>query len=132
MNATESAGTTTPSLGHVLPIVARYCLGGRRGFLLLAGVVVVGGLVPSWGWLVAAGIAPLLLAVAPCVAMCALGLCMHRMSGGARAAETEAETQLDSRQLALDLGGREAAFRPASTSARPIADQRVASCCKPR
>ena len=30
----------------------------------------------NWGWLVAAGIAPLLLSAGPCLAMCALGLCM--------------------------------------------------------
>lgn len=35
----------------------------------------------NWSWLVAAGIAPLLLSVLPCVAMCALGLCMSRMNG---------------------------------------------------
>jgi hypothetical protein len=32
----------------------------------------------NWGWLVAAGVAPILLAVLPCLAMCALGLCMGR------------------------------------------------------
>jgi hypothetical protein len=36
----------------------------------------------QWSWLVAVGVAPLLLSVAPCAAMCGLGLCMHRMGGG--------------------------------------------------
>jgi len=36
----------------------------------------------QWSWLVAIGVAPLLLSVAPCAAMCALGLCMHRMGNG--------------------------------------------------
>jgi hypothetical protein len=35
----------------------------------------------QWSWLVAIGAAPLLLSVAPCAAMCGLGLCMHRMGG---------------------------------------------------
>ncbi|HSF21729.1 MAG TPA: hypothetical protein VLA81_06785 [Burkholderiales bacterium] len=49
---------------------------------LLIGVVLAGGtgaLVAGWDWLVAAGLATIILAVAPCLAMCALGLCMNRM-----------------------------------------------------
>jgi hypothetical protein len=41
--------------------------------------VLVAGAAFNWGWLVAIGIAPLLIAVLPCVAMCALGLCMNKM-----------------------------------------------------
>ncbi|MFG1423153.1 hypothetical protein [Roseixanthobacter liquoris] len=56
--------------------------GSRRG-LLMFGLTALGlGLVFKWNWLVGAGIAPLLLTVLPCVAMCALGLCMSKMSGG--------------------------------------------------
>jgi hypothetical protein len=36
----------------------------------------------QWSWLVAIGVAPVLLSVAPCAAMCGLGLCMHRIGGG--------------------------------------------------
>ena len=44
----------------------------------------------QWSWLAAIGVAPFLLSVAPCAAMCGLGLCMHRMGGGScRAANTE-------------------------------------------
>jgi hypothetical protein len=44
----------------------------------------------QWSWLVAIGAVPLLLSVAPCAAMCALGLCMHRMgSSSCRSASTE-------------------------------------------
>lgn len=49
---------------------------GRRTWLVLALALLVGGAALNWSWLVAAGIAPLLLAFAPCAAMCALGLCM--------------------------------------------------------
>jgi hypothetical protein len=34
----------------------------------------------NWGWLTAVGAAPILLAVLPCAAMCALGLCMKGSS----------------------------------------------------
>lgn len=132
MNATEPAGTATPSLGRELLLAARYYLGGRRGLLILGAVAVVVGLVSSWGWLVAAGVAPLLLSVLPCVAMCALGLCMHRMSGGAKAAEQDASVQPDPRHLALDMGVPEPAARPTDPASRPTTDQGVESCCKPK
>jgi hypothetical protein len=32
----------------------------------------------GWDWLVAAGLATTVIALAPCLAMCALGLCMRR------------------------------------------------------
>ena len=34
------------------------------------------GMYLNWGWFVALGLAPLVLGVLPCAAMCALGLCM--------------------------------------------------------
>ena len=55
-------------------------LGSRR--LLLAGIALAligAGLAWQWSWLVAIGVAPLLISAAPCIAMCAFGLCMHRM-----------------------------------------------------
>lgn len=62
-------------------MVARHYLGSRGVLPALAAIAVVAGLAFNWSWLVAAGIAPLLLAVLPCVAMCALGLCMNKMAG---------------------------------------------------
>ena len=35
----------------------------------------------QWSWLTAIGVAPVLLNLAPCAAMCGLGLCMQRMGG---------------------------------------------------
>ena len=57
----------------------RHYLSNR--FVLLAIFAIAIGLTAkfNWGWLVAAGIAPLLLSVGPCIAMCALGLCMGGM-----------------------------------------------------
>lgn len=48
---------------------------------MVAAAALTVGIGYNWSWLVAAGIAPLLLSVLPCVAMCALGLCMSRMKG---------------------------------------------------
>lgn len=59
-------------------------LGRRRSWLAGAAIAVVGGAALNWGWLVAVGAAPLLLALAPCAAMCALGLCMKRGGDGCK------------------------------------------------
>lgn len=50
----------------------------RKLLALLAVALAATGLTLNWSWLVAAGIAPILLALAPCAAMCALGVCMNR------------------------------------------------------
>lgn len=49
---------------------------------LLIGVAVAGGAAAmflGWDWLVAAGVATFIVALAPCAVMCALGLCASRM-----------------------------------------------------
>ena len=60
--------------------LARGLLRSRRGLVLSSALVVAGGLALGWEWLALAGVLPLALSVLPCVAMCALGLCM--MKGG--------------------------------------------------
>lgn len=45
------------------------------GALVLAGAT---GLYAGWDWLAATGVATVLIAVGPCLAMCALGLCMRQ------------------------------------------------------
>lgn len=79
MDTSEGTPIRESSLARDLLNAGRYYLGGRRGLLLLAGTALAAGLAFDWSWLVAAGIAPLLLTALPCVAMCALGLCMTRM-----------------------------------------------------
>ena len=49
---------------------------GMRGLIVLGGAVIVAGLALNWSWLVAIGLAPLLLTALPCVVMCAVGVCM--------------------------------------------------------
>lgn len=48
-----------------------------RGLTVSGIAVIAVGLALNWSWLVAAGAAPLILSLAPCAAMCALGLCMN-------------------------------------------------------
>ena len=83
MTNAPSTDTSDRSLTRDILYAARYYLGGRRTLFFLAAVLIAGGIALNWGWLVAAGLAPILLALLPCAAMCALGLCMHKMAGGA-------------------------------------------------
>ena len=64
-------------------------LGGRRGIIVLTLAAAGIGLYLGWGWLAAVGIAPILLALAPCAAMCALGLCMNK--GGGKSCSTDSK-----------------------------------------
>jgi hypothetical protein len=63
MERTETAGQPGRVTG--------WLIGGAAFTVALA-------LYAGWDWLVAAGLATTLIALAPCVLMCALGLCMGR------------------------------------------------------
>lgn len=71
-------------LSRDLLAAARYYVSGRRALIAVAVIALAGGLWLGWPALVAAGIAPFLVAFAPCAVMCALGLCMGK-SGSAKA-----------------------------------------------
>ena len=53
-----------------------------RPTVLIVTALVLSGAAAAlgWPWLVAVGAAPLIVAVAPCLVMCAFGLCMTAMS----------------------------------------------------
>jgi hypothetical protein len=59
----------------------RSYLGNRTALAILAIGAIAAGLALNWSWLVAAGIAPILLTALPCLVMCGLGLCMNKMAG---------------------------------------------------
>jgi hypothetical protein len=95
MSSPQIASATKPSLARDWLDALRYWLRGRRGVaVLVVSAVVIGGAL-NWSWLVAAGIAPLLVAVLPCAAMCALGLCMSRVTGGSCSTSSSATNHPD-------------------------------------
>ena len=82
MTSPQSTTAVEPSLGRDVFNAARYYLGNRWALLVLAGVAVSLGLYfGGWGWLVAAGAAPIILSTLPCLIMCGLGVCMMCRSG---------------------------------------------------
>ncbi len=87
---TETKGAGQLSLAQSALALLRHYLTDRRVLAVLAVAVIGAGLALNWSWLVAAGIAPILLALAPCAAMCALGLCMRNMGGKSCAGEKSA------------------------------------------
>jgi len=89
MSSPEMAGATKPSLTQDWLSALRYWLRGRNGVIAAIVLAVVIGAALNWSWLVAVGIAPLLLAVLPCVVMCGLGLCMSKMMGGSCSVSSE-------------------------------------------
>jgi hypothetical protein len=102
MNAsTETTKSAETSLTRDWIDLGRYHLaryvGWRRGLIILTIAALGTGLAFNWSWLVAIGVAPLLISLAPCAVMCALGLCMSRMGGNSCSAQSptareEAET----------------------------------------
>lgn len=71
----------------------RHWLSGRRGLIVGGLVVVIAGLALGWNWLSAIGVAPIILSLAPCAVMCAVGACAMRkgnscsQSGASQAAK---------------------------------------------
>lgn len=61
----------------------RLILGKWKFWLALATVAVIAGTALNWSWLIAVGVAPLLLILLPCAVMCALGLCLMKQAGAA-------------------------------------------------
>lgn len=87
--STETSKGEGLSLTQSAVGLLRHYLGGRRGLVVLA-VTAGAGMYLGWGWLAAAGIAPLLVAFAPCAVMCALGLCMSK--GGGKSCSADSNT----------------------------------------
>lgn len=63
----------------------------RKRLMFAGAAAVVGsGMAMNWGWLTAIGAAPLIVAFAPCAAMCGLGLCMKGGTGKGCSKSTDA------------------------------------------
>ena len=72
-----ASATATPKEVPPSPVQAffHHWLTGRRGLVVGGLVIVAAGLALGWNWLSAIGIAPIILSLAPCAAMCAVGAC---------------------------------------------------------
>jgi len=84
MTTANTTKTTDASLARGWLHVVRYYLSNRWVLLAIGALVLSIGASLNWGWLVAAGIAPILIALAPCAIMCALGLCAMKMMAGSK------------------------------------------------
>lgn len=76
MNIYENTSTERRPFSQLLLSTARYYLASRTAKVVLAATVLGASFYFNWGWLVAAGLAPFVLAMLPCGVMCAMGLCM--------------------------------------------------------
>jgi hypothetical protein len=82
MTTPQTTTTAEGSLGRDVLYAARYYLGNRWTLVAVAGLAVAIGLsFGGWGWLVAAGLVPILLSTLPCLIMCGFGVCMMCRSG---------------------------------------------------
>ena len=75
MTTPSRAAQSDTTLTRDLLYAARYYLGRPRTWIIVATIAVAMGLVFNWNWLVAAGLAPILLSTLPCLVMCAIGVC---------------------------------------------------------
>jgi hypothetical protein len=86
-------------------------LGSRRALVITGIAIVVAGMALGWHWLSAIGIAPVILSLAPCAAMCALGACamMKGASFGAKPDSGKTDLPNDGSASAQsgEAGGRE-------------------------
>lgn len=71
------AKTATRTLAQTITLGGR--LSRRTLLIATAAAGMAAGLLLGWNSLVAAGLAPIILALLPCAAMCALGLCANRL-----------------------------------------------------
>jgi len=100
--------TKLPVIRPAYSSMLRRDLGHRRRFLIAAVLTIAVAGALNWSWLIAIGVAPLILSLLPCVVMCGLGLCMNGIGGSCKR-ETSAEPpseQLSAKPLSPDRVGR--------------------------
>src|SRR5262249_23683436 len=69
----------------------------NRWVLVAVAVLTLAAIVAaSWSWLLTAGLATILVSALPCLAMCGLGLCMHRYLGGSGSSQASGSAFADS------------------------------------
>jgi hypothetical protein len=70
-------------------------LTGRRGLVIGGLALTVTGLALGWSWLSAIGVAPVILSLAPCAAMCALGVCAMRWGNASGSTRDTSPSSMD-------------------------------------
>lgn len=79
MENSQSLDAKTATADGTLSIALGGRLSRRTIFIALAVAGVASGLFWSWDWLVAVGLSSFVVALLPCAAMCAAGLCASRL-----------------------------------------------------
>jgi hypothetical protein len=102
MTIFQSTKAMDVSLLRRLQVATRSYLGNRTALVILAVVAIAASLALNWSWLVAAGIAPVLLTALPCLVMCGLGLCMNKMAGNSCAPGSAQSTPGENKQTQSD------------------------------
>ena len=79
MEAVEAKTQSRPPEAEQAACCAASSSPGSRRWSWIGGAALVIGLAlyAGWDWLAATGVAAVLVALGPCLAMCALGLCMR-------------------------------------------------------
>lgn len=111
MSSSEKSGEQ--SLLQDAWYAARYYLGSRTGLVVLATGALAAAAYFNWGWLVAVGLAPIILLVAPCGAMCAMGYCMR---GQQKTSGPDQPVKPDDNGLSLPLASRQSPSTASSTT----------------
>jgi hypothetical protein len=94
-SATDEGSRARPVLG-----TARYYLGNRWTLIALGVVAIAFGLAfGGWAWLVAAGLAPIILSTLPCLIMCGLGVCFMCRPGNKESASPSVDAATSSSAL---------------------------------
>ena len=127
MKATETTATPRTSLSQDLAALLHYGvkalwarLRSRTGLIVLGVAATGGGVVFGWSWLTAVGLVPILLTLAPCAAMCALGLCMQRMAG--KSGSSQGAQSPDAREMGSDTTSASGPISSAVRSERVAVD----------
>ncbi len=123
MTAPQSTTTAEPSLWREARDIARYYLGNRWVLVALGAGVLVAGIALNWSWLVAAGIAPILISVLPCLVMCGLGFCMMCRSSGQQSTPSRDAADPPTPPTALALAKMDSSSVGAATCCREQADE---------
>ena len=84
------SGRQSPGRNMAIALARR--LRGLRGYIAAGVLLSAGGLALGWNWLAAVGVLPILFSALPCLAMCALSVCMMR-KGQSSCAKAEATGQ---------------------------------------